>query len=633
MNLNFIGDVEEIKEGIEILSERLHYTVSKDGFNITVKNRGSGLKICCNENGAVIEYAEKVHFFRALGIFLDKIKKGKEFCVSEKQNFKTLGTMFDCSRNAVPTVKSVKDLLEIMSVMGFNMMMLYTEDTYEMKKHPYFGYMRGRYTYEELKELDDYAYALGIEMIPCIQTLAHLKVMLKWKSCDVPKDTNNILLADDEKTYEFIEDMITAASKPFRSNRIHIGMDEAEGLGTGEYFRRNGFKPAFDIMCKHLERVRAIAEKHNLKPMMWNDMFFKLASKINSYRDTEVEFTDDVVAQIPKNVGMVYWSYVQDKQEFYEIMFEKQKKMGSDVIFAGGIPTWGSVAVRYMVAFKVGHAALKACLKKGVKEVFVTTWGDDGSEVNVFSSLLGLQLYAEYGYQSGEVTDELLKERFYACTGEKMDDFIKMSYLDAVPDKNGIRPADWSNPAKFLLYQDLMIGFFDEHIKNYPISDYYSSMADELQTAYENAGKYKFVFSRPVALAKVLALKSDMGLKITNAYKENNIEELKRIGEVELPKLKNLVNDLRTIHREQWLKTYKPFGWEVLDNRYGGIMARIDSAIFRISQYLNGEVENLPELEEKRLGYDTAVRDENAGLGTADFYEYIITSGHTGFWR
>ncbi len=633
MKLNFSGDIEKVKEGIEILSERLCYTISDDGLNVVLKNTGSGLKIKCSKSGAVIEYSETVHFFRALGILVDKLKRGEDFCIAENPNFRTLGAMFDCSRNAVPTVKSVKDLLEIMSVMGFNMMMLYTEDTYEMKNHPYFGYMRGRYTYEELKEIDDYAFSLGIEIIPCIQTLAHLKVMLKWKSCGVPKDTNNILLADDEKTYEFIEDMITAASKPFRSNRIHIGMDEAEGLGTGEYFRRNGYKPAFDIMCKHLERVRSIAEKHNLKPMMWNDMFFKLASKINSYRDTEVEFTDEIVAKIPKNVDMVYWSYVQDKQDFYEIMFEKQKKMGCDVIFAGGIPTWGSVAVRYKVAFKVGHAALKACLKKGVKEVFVTTWGDDGSEVNVFSAILGLQIYAEYGYQSKEVTDELIEERFRACTGENMNDFLKMSHLDAIPDKNGVRPADWSNPAKFLLYQDLMLGFFDEHVKNYPIADYYSNLTDELCTAYQNAGKYKYVFSRPLALAKVLALKCDMGLKITNAYKERKNEELKKLSETELPKLKNLVNDLRNIHREQWLKTYKPFGWEVLDNRYGGIMARIDSAIFRINQYLNGVVENLPELEEKRLGYDTPVRDENAGFGSADFYEYIITSGHTGFWR
>ena len=61
-----------------------------------------------------------------------------------------------------------------MAVMGLNTLLLYIEDIYEIEDEPYFGYMRGRYTQEELKQVDDYAHALGIEVIPAIQTLAHL---------------------------------------------------------------------------------------------------------------------------------------------------------------------------------------------------------------------------------------------------------------------------------------------------------------------------------------------------------------------------------------------------------------------------------------------------------------------------
>ena len=37
--------------------------------------------------------------------------------------------------------------------MGLNSMMLYTEDTYTVDNYPYFGYLRGRYSKEELKEI------------------------------------------------------------------------------------------------------------------------------------------------------------------------------------------------------------------------------------------------------------------------------------------------------------------------------------------------------------------------------------------------------------------------------------------------------------------------------------------------
>ena len=84
-----------------------------------------------------------------------------------------LGTMLDCSRNAVPSVETVKKWISITADMGYNALMLYTEDTYEITGEPYFGYGRGRYSKAELKELNAYAQARGMELLPCIQPLAH----------------------------------------------------------------------------------------------------------------------------------------------------------------------------------------------------------------------------------------------------------------------------------------------------------------------------------------------------------------------------------------------------------------------------------------------------------------------------
>lgn len=66
--------------------------------------------------------------------------------------FDKRGIMVDCSRNAVPTAKTLKKFINLMKQMDYNMLMLYTEDTYEVKGQPYFGYMRGKYTLKELKE-------------------------------------------------------------------------------------------------------------------------------------------------------------------------------------------------------------------------------------------------------------------------------------------------------------------------------------------------------------------------------------------------------------------------------------------------------------------------------------------------
>ena len=62
-------------------------------------------------------------------------------------------------------------MLRRMALMGLDMLMLYAEDSYVVPERPYFGYMRGRYSADETREIDRYAQMLGIELIPCMQTL------------------------------------------------------------------------------------------------------------------------------------------------------------------------------------------------------------------------------------------------------------------------------------------------------------------------------------------------------------------------------------------------------------------------------------------------------------------------------
>lgn len=52
--------------------------------------------------------------------------------------------------------------------------------------------------------------------------------VLQWQQYAHLRDNTEVLLSESEATYDFIEKMIQAASRPFRSKRIHIGMDEVK---------------------------------------------------------------------------------------------------------------------------------------------------------------------------------------------------------------------------------------------------------------------------------------------------------------------------------------------------------------------------------------------------------------------
>ena len=70
-----------------------------------------------------------------------------------------------------------------------------------------------------------------------------------------------------------------------------------------------------------------------------------------------------------------------------------------------------------------------------------------------------------------------------------------------------------------------------------------------------------------------------------------------------MPILLEKMCELRKKHRRYFLDDYKPIGWEILDIRYGGAIMRIDTAMSRIDDYLDGTLEVLEEFEEPRLSY------------------------------
>ena len=340
--------------------------------------------------------AGEAQFFRGLGLLRERLAGGTApFEQTEAPVFRGLGASFDLSRNAVMTVDALKRMLCRMALMGYNEAYLYTEDTYVLPEYPFFGYQRGRYGAEDLRALDGWAAALGIELIPCIQTLGHLERFLHWESSAPLRDTPDVLLAGDEETYRLIEAMLRRCRACYRTKKIHLGMDEAMNLGLGGYLKKNGYHESFDIMLRHVERVGALARKHGFEPMMWSDMYFRCASPNDDYYEDDIEIPQTVIDAAPADMTLVYWDYYHDDEAFYDRYIRLHQKFAAPLRFAGGMWTWLGPAVDYDVFFKKAEPALRACLGNGVTDVMITTWGDDGGETSPQAMLLGLQAWAE----------------------------------------------------------------------------------------------------------------------------------------------------------------------------------------------------------------------------------------------
>lgn len=630
MKIKLEGDWKDLEAGFYMISQKLGLELAPDGLPIRVERGGSGIEVELREGCGLIRYLERIHFFRALGLFVEAAQGAKTFKRLEQPQFETIGMLVDTSRNAVLTVDSIGLLLREMAVMGLNVLMLYTEDTYTIESEPYFGYMRGRYSPGELEACADYAEALGIEIVPCIQTLAHLEQFLKWAPGGRDfVDTNGVLLVGSDATYQLIEKMIEAITKPLRSKRIHIGMDEALGVGRGRYLDLHGHHNGFDIISRHLNRVLEIIARYGLEPMIWSDMYFRVASKTHDYYDLDAVIPEEVKRTVPPQVQLVYWDYYNDDEAFYDEYIRRHKELSQDVIFAGGTWAWNGIGVSYGKVFSSTNAALTSCKKHGIRQVILTNWGDDGAESNLFSALLAMQLYAEHGY-AHELDMEKLKRRVQFCTGVEYQAFIDLKYLDETP---GTLPdnrefASPANPSKFLLWQDALVGLFDKHIEGLGLPNHYAQLEEKLLQHKQNHPAWASLFDVPQKLCAVLQQKSDLGLRIYAAYQNSDYQTLEDIATCEIPELTGRVRALRLAHRKQWMSIYKPFGWEVLDIRYGGILARLETAADRINDFVQGRVESLEELEAERLAFDGRQRPQpGVSVGFCNQYTRIATPG------
>ena len=505
----------------------------------------------------------------------------------QRRHIASCGMMLDMSRGGVMTVEAVKGMIDAHAALGLNLMMLYTEDTYTVPEAPYLGYLRGRYTEKELREMDDYAAESGVELVPCVQTLAHLEQFLQWDVNRDIKDNDCVLMIDEPKTYAWIRAALTALRRCFRTNRIHIGMDEAHGVGLGEYYQKHGAVNRFELLNRHLNRVVDICKELGFKPIMWSDMFYRLGSKNNDYYDTDAVVPESAIAQIP-DVALCYWDYYHTDEQFYAGMLEGHRQMGKEVVFAGGIWTWSGILPHVRKTNATMYPALRACLKAGIGTVLATSWGDDGCETDYRLALNQLPIYSEHVWLGEDCTRAEVERMGERLTGLSEACFNAMGAFYADDEDR--------RPGKGLFYCDplypLTEGLWD-------LTGYREGLEEGIKTLERHLDDLRCEYAW---LAMRIALeKLNWVNELRPAYLRGDKAVVLTMANEKLPAMRELYVKMMSVWREQWESGRKRNGWETICARLGAVIARLDDVQRILLRWAEGTIECVEELDETPL--------------------------------
>ena len=273
-----------------------------------------GYTLTANESGVVIEAYEPAGVYNGTQtlrqMFPAEIEKQdvvegtawvvKEASIKDKPEYSYRGMHLDVARHFF-TVEQVKRQIDLISQFKINKLHLHLSDDQgwrlEIKGEMYGesldklntigastscstnGYRPGQYTQEDFKELVRYAADHNVEIIPEFDMPAHAWAALVSLSFlnstedgkphagsydnTKPYDGWDVgwasLETDNEKTYEFIEEVVKQVAAISPSPIIHLGGDEAHSTSTEDY----------NYFCS---RIVAIGKKYGKTVMGWQNL-------------------------------------------------------------------------------------------------------------------------------------------------------------------------------------------------------------------------------------------------------------------------------------------------------------------------------------------------------------------------
>lgn len=524
--------------------------------------------------------------------------------------FENLSALLECSANPVPRIETLKKYVDFFSEMGYTEFYLGITNAYKIESEPYFCYKRAGYTVEQLQEIDAYSKSKNIELRCTMQTLAHLYPLYRHYKYREIMDTNSILLAGDERVYELIDKMFDTISRGISSRHIHIGFDEAFGLGTGKYFEKNGYVPKKRILLEHLKRIEKIAAKYGLICDIWHDTLLS--------HDASGVSAEDIKRELSKDTRLFYWNYRENNEELLKQKLNEVKKYSDNVAYCGSAFKICGFGPKNDYSISRIIPQMRVSEEMKIKQYMVSAYGDRGAWSSYYSVMPSFFVAAEFAHGRCTGLHDLDKDKFFRIFGVRFDDMIALDYLNNPAKKEVIKIG---NRSSWMFMSDCLTTSYDM-FSSPDLRECYERLSAEYESI--ESGQFSHVFKMSAAAARVLAIKATLATSLRGAYEKKDRTVLEKL----LPDCDLLIErlyELKTVFTEYWKKDNYSFGVEVNHLYIGYQITRIEYIKQCIIDYIN-EGKPIEELDEPALLPSVDPTFDEDSLFVYEF-DFMLTHG------
>ncbi|MFN8466059.1 MAG: family 20 glycosylhydrolase [Caldilineaceae bacterium] len=293
--------------------------------------------------------------------------------IEDWPDYPARGVMLDVSRDAVPTMESLYELIDKLASWKVNQFQLYTEHTFAYQQHRVVWQSASPFTAEEILALDAFCRQRFVELVPNQNSFGHMDRWVKHPAYlhlgETEPGTMRMWGQDVKipfslapvvpETVTFLDALYGELLPNFTSRLFNVNCDETFDLGQGRSQALVAAKGKGRVYLEFLLKLYELVKARGRTMQYWGDI-------INQY--------PALVPELPKDAIALEWGY--DFDHDYPGKTKLFADAGVPYYVCPGTSAWWSILGRTDNCIANIREAARCGLTNGAIGLLNTDWGD-----------------------------------------------------------------------------------------------------------------------------------------------------------------------------------------------------------------------------------------------------------------
>ena len=306
------------------------------------------------------------------------------------------GVMLDVSRDRVPTMEWLRNTVDVLAECKIDQLQLYMEHTFAYEGHENVWRDSSPFKPSEIRDLDAYCAARGVELVPNQNAFGHMHRWLTHPAyahlAECPDGVEHAFARQPEpfglcptepRVLPFLEDLFDQLLPCFTSTQFNVGMDETIDLGLGRSREVCKEQGTGRVYLDFLNHVHALVTARGRRMQYWGDIVLE---------------HPELIPELPERALALLWGY--EAGHPFEDNARTFAEHGIPFCICPGTSSWQSLLGRVDNARANLREAAAAAVRHGASGWLVTDWGDFGHWQPYLTAWPGLLLGASFGWNA-----------------------------------------------------------------------------------------------------------------------------------------------------------------------------------------------------------------------------------------